>query len=370
MRHSVVFEKASILCYRIFDVADEIHLEKARKKLAADTRRMRLTRAGSENLQLRNPPLTIELGKRTLELRNEQLTVDAVARMFEHGAVSIILRVPLAFGTTSDSLVPLADELFDSIAVDQLSQELTNVLRRDLADALEREHLWEQSESYTVIFAEKIQGNPSAGQLLEQVDLARLLLGETGQSQLSPQERAEVTQHAFSYTEQDLAVIDWNAAFVYEPSGSLDIPDVLEICNAQLLEFRYYDELLDASIAGVYDGLSGKSASSWVSLFHSPYRRMARRVLVTLLEINEFIERVENSLKIIGDFYLARVYEGAVKGLRIRQWQSNVTRKQQLLASTYGLLKGEVDTARSLMLEATIVILIISEIVLAFAKIL
>ncbi len=369
MPDNVVLEKASILCYRIFDVADEIHLEKARKKIAADTRRMRLTRAGSENLQLRNPPLTIDLGKKTLELTNEQLTVDAVARLFEHGAISIILRVPLASGTSLDALVPLADELFDSLAVDQLSVELTNGLRRDLVDALEREHMWEQSETYTIVFVEKIEGSPTAAQILERVDLARLLLGETGPDQLSRQERAEVTQHAFAYTEQDLAVIDWNAAFVYEPSGSHDIPDVLEICNAQLLEFRYYDELLDVSIASVYEGLS-RPSSSWKSIFRSPYRRMARRVLVTLFEINEFTERVENSLKIIGDFYLARVYEGAVKGLRVRQWQSNVTRKQQLLASTWGLLKGEVDTARSLTLEATIVILIVLEIVLAFAKIL
>jgi hypothetical protein len=40
-------------------------------------------------------------------------------------------------------------------------------------------------------------------------------------------------------------VIDWNAAVVIEPDGSRDIPDILELASAQLLEFRYYDDLVD-----------------------------------------------------------------------------------------------------------------------------
>lgn len=369
MLGKVVLEKAELLCYRIFDIADEIHLERARNQLATDTRRMRLTRAGSEYLQLPDPPLTADLGLRTLELRSGPIEVQAHTRVFAHGAASIILRVPLTPGTSLEALIPLADELFDSKGVDALCLELIQQLRKDLAPATQGEHLWDQSESYTIIFAQEIRGQPSPADLLSRVNLARLLLGETEERHLSAQERAEVTQTSFSYTEHDLAVIDWNGAFVYEPSGSMDIPDVLEIVNAQLLELRYYDELLDRSIAGVYDGLNTPQRHGWLRLFSSPYRRFARRVLVTLLEMSEFIERVENSLKIIGDFYLARVYEGAVKRLRIRQWQASVTRKQKMLNQVYTLLKGEVDTDRALILEATIVLLIVSEIVLAFLKI-
>ena len=203
------------------------------------------------------------------------------------------------------------------------------------------------------------------------MDLARLLLGERDDTVLSPQERAEVLQTSFSYTANDLAVIDWNGAFVYEPSGSTDIPDVLEIVNAQLLELRYYDDLLDRSIKGVYEGglQSHGRGPALLRILRSPYRRMARRVLATLLEMSEFIERVENSLKIIGDFYLARVYEGAVRRLRIRQWQSAVTRKQQMLNQVYALLKGEVDIDRSLMLETMVVVLIVLEMLLALVRI-
>jgi hypothetical protein len=199
--------------------------------------------------------------------------------------------------------------------------------------------------------------------------LARLLLGEQDPAPLNPRESSDVTQHSFSYKENDLAVVDWNSAFVYEPSGSEDIPDILEICNAQLLELRYYDDLLDGHIRQIYDQVRQKRPD-WLSLLRSPYRLLARRVWATLLEVSEFSERVENSLKIIGDFYLAKIYEAAVRRLRIPVWQSNVTRKQQMLAQVYQLLKGEVDTARSLTLEVTIVILIVGEILLALASVL
>jgi hypothetical protein len=366
---SIHFEKAQVLCYRIFDIADEIHLEQARMRLSADARRMRLRRAGSEYLQLADPPLTADLGRRHLPLEGGETAVEAVARVFAHGAASIIFRVPIRPGTTLEALVPLADELYDSRAVDALALETVQQLRHDLGDALQSDHLWEQSESYTILFAEEIRGRPSASALLERVDLARLLLGERGEAVLSPQERAEVLQTSFSYTAEDLAVIDWNGAFVYEPSGSMDIPDVLEIVNAHLLELRYYDDLLDRSIQGVYDGGLLSHQPAFLRIVRSPYRRLARRVLVTLLEMSEFIERVENSLKVIGDFYLARVYEGAVRRLRIRQWQASVTRKQQMLGQVYGLLKGEVDIDRSLTLETMIVVLIVLEMVLALVRI-
>ena len=81
--------------------------------------------------------------------------------------------------------------------------------------------------------------------------------------------------------------------------------------------------------------------------------------MLTLIELSEFIERVDNSLVIVADVYLGRVYEAAVRQLRIAEWQVQVSRKQQLLAQTYGLLKGEVDTGRALTLEVMVVILIL-----------
>ncbi|WP_257461951.1 hypothetical protein [Archangium lipolyticum] len=363
-----ILEKAQVLCYRTFDIAEEINLEHARRVVSADARRLKLGRENSQYLQLPNPPLAFELGRRALALRHGPVTVDVTARLFDHGAASIILRVPVASGTIFESLTALADELYDSVALEELALELIESVRRMIAPAVQGAHLWDQNESYTVLFVERIEGNPSAEELLAHADLARVLLGEVDSKPLSSREREAVTQSRFSYTVDDLVVVDWNSAFVYEPSGSGDIPDLLEVANAQLLEFRYYDYLLDAHIARIHDEVQARR-HGWWALFRSPYRALARETLATLVDLNEFIERVENSLKIIGDFYLAKVYEAAVKRMRIPSWQGSVTRKQQLLAQTYGLLKGEVDTDRSHTLELTVVLLIVMEILFAVLRV-
>jgi hypothetical protein len=365
----LIFEKAHALCYRIYDIADEIDLEKARRVLAQDARRLKLSRENSQYLQLPNPPVAYELGRRVLALRGGPVTVDATARLFDHGAASIILAVPIPPGSTLEQLTALADELYDSQALEVLTSELIEGVRKTIASAVHERRIWEQNESYTVLFVERIRGDPSAEDVLARGDLARLLLGEVDTKPLSRGERDTVTQSRFSYSVDDLVIIDWNSAFVYEPSGSRDIPDLLEIANAQLLEFRFYDEMLDGHIARIHDQVQARRRGM-LPLFRSPYRDLVRETLATLVDLNEFIERVENSLKIIGDFYLAKVYEAAVRRLRIPAWQASVTRKHQLLEQTYGLLKGEVDTARSLMLEATVVALIVLEIVVALLRVL
>ncbi len=358
--------QAELICYRIFDVSDGIDLEACRRIVAAhgsQISRLALEREGSEYLQLSNPPLNVDLGKLPLTLRGGDLEASVSARVFHHGAISISMRVPVKSGSTFEDLIPFADELYDSAAVDALAAAELGKLRSLLEPAFERAHIWKQNEGYTVIFARELEGRPTAAQVLEEPHLARLLLGEVKEKQLSASECAEVLGHHYSYTPFDLAVIEWNAAFLYEPSGSNDIIDLLEVANAQLLELRYYDSVLDAELNRVYDVIDAKRPGSLLS---SPYKALLRQLMRTLIELSEFIERIENALKIVGDVYLARVYEGALKQLRVTPWTDQVARKHRLLQQTYGLLKGEVDTGRALSLEIMIVVLILFEILMAF----
>ncbi|MBL9037761.1 MAG: hypothetical protein JNG84_04525 [Archangium sp.] len=356
---------ASAMCFRLFDVADGIDLAACRR-LVATTRPVALTREGSQYVQLPNPPLTLDLGTRALAFRFGPRDVTVQARIFDHGAISIRVEVPLEPGLSVEALIPVADELYDSPLLQEVALEVVAKLRSQLASSFEGPHLWTQHEDYTVLWAKGIDGQPLAEALLADPNLARLLLGEVREPVLSAREVGEVLNQHFSYTDRDLAVVEWNAAFLYEPSGSQDIVDLLEIANAQLLELRYYDAVLDGELQRVYDAIGGKRRSS---ILYSPYKQLLRDLMQTLIELSEFIERVENSLKIVGDVYLARVYEAGVAQLRIRQWTEQVSRKHRLLQQTYGLLKGEVDTERALTLEVMVVVLILLEILMALAKV-
>jgi hypothetical protein len=87
-----------------------------------------------------------------------------------------------------------------------------------------------------------------------------------------------------------------------------------------------------------------------------------------IVELTEFTERVDNALKIIGDFYLARVYEGAVRRFRINNWRASIDGKQALVAQAYELIKGEMEARRSTFLELVVIALIFAEVALAIFR--
>lgn len=70
----------------------------------------------------------------------------------------------------------------------------------------------------------------------------------------------------------------WNAAFVYDtPAGAQAALEIVEFANSQLLQFRYYDELLDNELASIYANI--KRTPHWYdALFGRHHARAARQV--------------------------------------------------------------------------------------------
>ena len=333
----LVVRHGRLLGYRLLDVADEIDLTLAQTLVDANTsRRGVMTREGARSLVFAAQPLEVSLGSRSFDLPGVGTTLKAEvsARLFEYGAVSISFDVPICEGTSLSDLVPLCDELYETPQLDRLARELVKPLLTRVLSAVRGRHEWDGIEEYTVVYVQKFDGDPPASEVLSSPVLASLVVGEPPSRRLSHGERQDVLKHAFSYFDDDLAVVDWNSAFVLEPSGSRDIPDLLEIATSQLLELRYYDGLFDRE----------------------------------LVELSEFAERIDNALKIIGDFYLARVYESAVRRFRIRSWQASIDAKQALLAQAYGLVRGEIESRRSTVLELVVIALIVLEVILAVIR--
>ena len=107
------------------------------------------------------------------------------------------------------------------------------------------------SEDYH--FVTVTPGELSAQDLLNQFgnEIAQIVRGEA--LPLSDSERQEVLQSRISYYPNDLLVVGWSAAFVYDsPAAAGPTLQLLEYANTQLLELRHYDELLTKVLAGVY----------------------------------------------------------------------------------------------------------------------
>jgi hypothetical protein len=95
-------------------------------------------------------------------------------------------------------------------------------------------------------------------------EVAQMVVGERGP--LSTQDREEILRHRMSYLEADLLVPAWSAAFPYGGNaGAESTLDILDFANSQLLEFRYYDQRLDANLIRIYAELQaacGRTGSS------------------------------------------------------------------------------------------------------------
>jgi hypothetical protein len=361
--------KGSLLAYRVFDVGNEIALEPASEVCKdMNPRRIKIGFDGADALAFAfaQPPMGVDLGECSLTLPLTSTTWKARlrARLFDYGAISVLLEITIPPGTDLGELLPMCDELYDSPEVEKIAREHADKLTERLGKLVEKPHGWRGAETYTVIFLTDIEGSPRAKEVLAWPPLARLLIGEPRDKVLSAEESRDILKHSHTYFEDDVAVIDWNSALVVEPSGSRAIPDILEFATSQLLELRYYDGVFDKELARIYDDLAEVRRKP-LALVRDPYSTLARAVLLRLVELTEFTERVDNALKVIGDFYLARVYQSAVRRFRIADWQRSVDGKQLLVAQAYGFIKGEIESRRSTLLEIIVILLIFAELITA-----
>jgi hypothetical protein len=182
---------------------------------------------------------------------------------------------------------------------------------------------------------------------------------------LSRQEQDEILRHRLSYLADDLVIPTWSTAFVYDtPAGTQAVVEIAEFANSQLLQFRYYDELLDGELAKIYGEMQGRRRFD--ALIGRPYLRAARQVHALFIDVNELTDRTENALKIVGDVYAARFYHMIAARLDLDRWKTSVQDKLKTLDDIYRFAVERVGMARGQFLELTIVLLITLEILLFY----
>ena len=136
------------------------------------------------------------------------------------------------------------------------------------------------------------------------------------------------------------------------------------MANAQLLELRYYDAVLDEELPRTYNRAAEVRVPH--ALARGRYARAANQMRALVAEITQITEKVDNALKVTEDVYLARVYTTALELFRIRYWAGSIDRKLSLMRDVYTALYDEAVATRAEWLEAAIVLLIVFEIVMAF----
>ena len=345
----------------LYEAAEVIDLAGV-TRLIAPTAQARLSPKATtpSYVQYREPPLTID--GEALGL-TDAMGFRVRFKVFDYGVISVALIRPMP--ASWPELVEKALAWQEDTRLATTAETLCRGLVARLLPALTAPRNELVSEDYFVFSLLASPNAVSADTLLEQHghDIVRLLRAE--RESLSRQEREEVLRHRISYLECDLLVPTWNAAFVYDTEGGAHAAvEILEYANSQLVEFRYYDELLDRELASIYADLQRRSwFKGW---FGRRYTRSAQQVHALFIDVNELTDRAENALKIAGDVYTARVFSLAGQRLGLDHWKANVRDKLKTLDDIYRFAVEQTAMARGETLEIMIVLILVFELVLFF----
>lgn len=345
-----------------FDIGYEVSLEKL-SSLIATTPVQPISRKKQTPayLQYTTPPQMLHLG---LASGHFAAAGQIQALVFDFGAVSISYRWTI--GQSED--VALADlprlsHDLHAVNLEAHAREQAENLMRKIEPAIVRPKLATLVEDYYLFILEKLDTSLNADDFLQQhrPTLAQTLRFE--KTRLSRAQQDEALAQSISYYEQDLVLIDWNAAIICDRDYE-DAANVLELMNIELLEARYIDAQLDRRINEYAAHV--RKRYEWPIPLRTPYKQAIKDLAELRVEYSLLAERVENALKLVGDLYLARLHSAAAHRFYLHEWERAITRKLEIVSDFYQFLNDRLHTAQSQALELVIVVMILIELIMAF----
>jgi len=292
--------------------------------------------------------------------------IDRVVKVLPVGAISLTVRVPFEVDRIED-LVVYHDLQFKTGALNDEVRHLAEEVRRELEPYYIRPvpHLVDE-EAYTVFCVEapltSDEGLPIGAESWLQAhrrQVAALLTQESNVADLSRQEADESTGRYLSYYQNDLVVVDWDAALLIdEPDDFEETLYVMELANLQLAELEAYDRLLDDALERSYRDLASRSIRSRAQVLH-----VLKEIRIDLARFND---ELSNITKFFGDWHLARIYENIAARFHLADWHRTIEQKLKTLDDLYQLLKHDQNNRWMLLLEGTIVLLFVIDLIMLF----
>lgn len=153
------------------------------------------------------------------------------------------------------------------------------------------------------------------------------------------------------YAKDDLVIVDWDGAIVFDPSGEYQsVLELLELANLQLLRYRILDLELDQRLKKM--GRIAKLPTKKIPFLRNKEVSQAFKDVIAIRtrSIAEF-GAIEREIKLIGDWYSARLYDFATKKFKLDIWKNTVKDKLESLEDIYSIVAENFSITRSEFLE-------------------
>lgn len=353
-------EKAWFHAYFMYDIAESIDVNGLLAAGDNGFQRVQLQlRTGSIPKHLRFPVGPIAANLPEISINGVEAKVRV--KIYAYGVVSLRLSFPFQ-GSWFD-YAKFTREMRQSEEVSETACKLLEDISQDIQatkggvrERVMEDYFFFHIERFNV---ENVSSDALTGTYGPAV--AALLVGES--KRMTEMEQNEILKVCFSYFPNDLAVVDWNAAFLYEDEVEAEaVEAIIEYANTQLVELRTYDARLDKELVKLSrTNLTETNDKAWK---RKQADDRARKLGVLLVNVRDLMERSGNSLKITGDAYYARLYRGCQTRLGIADWQEQVEKKLVDLREIYHFFTDEAHHAQGEFLELIVIWLIVIEVVL------
>lgn len=363
-------KNGQIIIYRVFDIGEEVILPKVKQTLTGlegiETNTWEI-KSNKKSIIVNNPPLVTKIKQQNIKLNDQEFKADINVKIWDYGVCSVNFTLNVE-NIKSNDLISIRSELDSGSPIDKLATDIITDLyfRITKENCVIKPKVWDKQEDYTITLAksltdEKGEEITDPSTLPKQV-LAKILIGEKNEEILSDYILEKTLSKTLQYGKKDMVIIDWNSAFVVEPSGSMDIPDILEFVLTHQLEIQFYNNILEQHKQNLYQN-SDKNTHlfNWNNLFSS----IALQANQRFLEFSDLIRKVDNSIETIGDKYLALVLRAANTEFN-QEIRSNLNKNMTELKDQAESFSNKIHTLQELLLSTAITLMILFEIIMKF----
>ncbi|KKU52690.1 MAG: hypothetical protein UX72_C0003G0071 [Parcubacteria group bacterium GW2011_GWA2_47_10] len=213
-------------------------------------------------------------------------------------------------------------------------EEVMNVCREMLKKKGGKD-VEEFSEEYSIYAVSNYDGDPE--QFLKYKDrIAGLLKSE--KLAVDPLEIDYTLSSQLKYAKNDLVVVDWDGAFLFDPDGDFEQTiELFQLANLELLRYRILDKALDDKLRMVAHVIEHAPVQRRFFFTPSEVSQTLRDLIkARATSISEF-QALDREIKLIGDWYSARLYDLTAKKFKIEEWRKSVKDKLESIEDVYAI---------------------------------
>ena len=191
------------------------------------------------------------------------------------------------------------------------------------------------AEEYSVYIVYGYEGDPEQF-FINKSKIVALLKSE--RIELDPEEVDYTMRAQMKYANNDLAIVDWDGAFIFEPNGEFEFTlELLQIANLQLVRYHSLDSDIDERLKHVVRLIKAAPAKSKFLFNAAEVAQVFKKAMLVRSEsISEF-QAVDREIKLIGDWYSARLFDLVSKKFKLDEWRKTIKEKLDDLEDIYSV---------------------------------